>query len=191
MLINISEVRACPDDGGSTHLWNVVRHLLDYTAVHPRRLWTSYSPPWEPEISRVAIVQTFQLLAYHYTLWLCSKCKAPTLTLWACEASCRHYFPDLVELQVFERRYNTMYYMKDTLFQYLRALSWEMYSEWTDSRRGEVIFCQQNIVRKALKRNCALWDFKFSRRRVFWDVLPCKIIVDRRFRGAYCLHHPW
>jgi hypothetical protein len=26
---------------------------------------------------------------------------------------------------------------------------------------------------------------------VFWDVLPCKIIVDRRFRGAYCLQqHP-
>jgi hypothetical protein len=26
-------------------------------------------------------------------------------------------------------------------------------------------------------------------RVVFWDVLPCKMIVDRRFRGAYCLHH--
>jgi hypothetical protein len=26
-------------------------------------------------------------------------------------------------------------------------------------------------------------------RVVFWDILPCKIIVDRRFRGAYCLHH--
>jgi hypothetical protein len=26
-------------------------------------------------------------------------------------------------------------------------------------------------------------------RIVFWDVLPCKIVVDRRFRGAYCLHH--
>jgi hypothetical protein len=26
-------------------------------------------------------------------------------------------------------------------------------------------------------------------RAVFWDVLPCKIIVDRRFRSAYCLHH--
>jgi hypothetical protein len=25
-------------------------------------------------------------------------------------------------------------------------------------------------------------------RVVFWDVLPCKMIVDRRFRGAYCLH---
>jgi hypothetical protein len=25
-------------------------------------------------------------------------------------------------------------------------------------------------------------------RVVFWDILPCKMIVDRRFRGAYCLH---
>jgi hypothetical protein len=26
-------------------------------------------------------------------------------------------------------------------------------------------------------------------RIVFWDVLPCKTIVDRRFRGTCCLHH--
>jgi hypothetical protein len=26
-------------------------------------------------------------------------------------------------------------------------------------------------------------------RIVFWDVLPCKIIVDRVFRGTCCLHH--
>jgi hypothetical protein len=26
-------------------------------------------------------------------------------------------------------------------------------------------------------------------RIVFWDVLPCKIIVDRRFRGTCCLYH--
>jgi hypothetical protein len=40
-----------PDDGGSMHLWNVGRQLF-YTAVHPRRqFWTSYSPPWEVEIS--------------------------------------------------------------------------------------------------------------------------------------------
>jgi hypothetical protein len=26
-------------------------------------------------------------------------------------------------------------------------------------------------------------------RIIFWDILPCKMIVDRRFRGAYCLHH--
>jgi hypothetical protein len=30
-----------PDDGGSTHLWNVGRHRFDYTAVYPRRLWVS------------------------------------------------------------------------------------------------------------------------------------------------------
>jgi hypothetical protein len=28
-------------------------------------------------------------------------------------------------------------------------------------------------------------------RIVFWDVLPCKIIVVRRFRGTCCLYHPW
>jgi hypothetical protein len=26
-------------------------------------------------------------------------------------------------------------------------------------------------------------------RIVFWDILPCKMILDRRFRGTYCLHH--
>jgi hypothetical protein len=34
-------------------LWKVGRQLF-YTAVHPRRqFWTSYSPPWELEISHV------------------------------------------------------------------------------------------------------------------------------------------
>jgi hypothetical protein len=28
-------------------------------------------------------------------------------------------------------------------------------------------------------------------RVVFWDILPCKIIIDRRFRGAYCLHYQY
>jgi hypothetical protein len=40
------------DDGGSMYLWNVGRQLF-YTAVHPRRqFWTSYSAPWELEISQ-------------------------------------------------------------------------------------------------------------------------------------------
>jgi hypothetical protein len=40
-------------DGGSTYLWNVGRQLF-YTALHPRRqFWTSYSPPWELEISQI------------------------------------------------------------------------------------------------------------------------------------------
>jgi hypothetical protein len=40
-----------PDDGGRTHLLNVGRHPIKNTAVHLRRFWASYSPPWELEIS--------------------------------------------------------------------------------------------------------------------------------------------
>jgi hypothetical protein len=29
----------------------------------------------------------------------------------------------------------------------------------------------------------------FSFRAVFWVILPCRMIVDRRFRGTYCLHN--
>jgi hypothetical protein len=25
--------------------------------------------------------------------------------------------------------------------------------------------------------------------RAFWDIVLCSLGVDRRFRGAYCLHH--
>jgi hypothetical protein len=38
------------DDGSSTHVWNVGLPQRDYTALHPRRLSSSQSPPWEPEI---------------------------------------------------------------------------------------------------------------------------------------------
>jgi hypothetical protein len=37
-----------PDDWGSRHLWNVVKLLPDYTAQHPRRQSSSFSPPWNP-----------------------------------------------------------------------------------------------------------------------------------------------
>jgi hypothetical protein len=38
------------------HLWNVGWQSF-YTAVHPRRqIWTSYSPPWELEISLIALM---------------------------------------------------------------------------------------------------------------------------------------
>jgi hypothetical protein len=43
------------DEGGSTPLCNVGQLQRDYTALHPRRLYTSYSPPWEPEISHVYV----------------------------------------------------------------------------------------------------------------------------------------
>jgi len=31
----------CPDDEGSTYLWNVGRHSIKNTAVYPRRFWVS------------------------------------------------------------------------------------------------------------------------------------------------------
>jgi hypothetical protein len=40
------------------------------------------------------------------------------------------------------------------------------------------------------KRDEVTGEWRKMFRAVFWVVLPCKMIVDRRFRGAYCLHHP-
>jgi hypothetical protein len=42
-LTDVSQVRLIhrPDDGGSTHLWNVGQLQRDYTALHPRRLLTT------------------------------------------------------------------------------------------------------------------------------------------------------
>jgi hypothetical protein len=38
-------------EGGSKHLRNVGKFLPDYTAQHPRKQPSPYSPLWEPEIS--------------------------------------------------------------------------------------------------------------------------------------------
>jgi hypothetical protein len=49
-----------PDDGGSKYLWNISKHLPDYTALQPRRQPSSYSPLWEPQI----------LLCTYFSLYL-------------------------------------------------------------------------------------------------------------------------
>jgi hypothetical protein len=53
---DVTEVRAAfithrPDDECSTNLWNVGKLLPECTNQHPRRQSSSYSPPWELEIS--------------------------------------------------------------------------------------------------------------------------------------------
>jgi hypothetical protein len=40
-----------PDDGGYKYFWNSCEFLRYYTAQHSRRQSSSYSPPWEPEMS--------------------------------------------------------------------------------------------------------------------------------------------
>jgi hypothetical protein len=47
----------------------------------------------------------------------------------------------------------------------------------------------QNISEPTSVRFQVLTAVSMMFRIVFWDVLPCKMIVDRRFRGAYCFHH--
>jgi hypothetical protein len=47
-----------PDDGVSTRFWNVGLLRRDYRSLYPRRLSSSYSRPWEPEISLSEICQT-------------------------------------------------------------------------------------------------------------------------------------
>jgi hypothetical protein len=51
MSTDVSEVHAAsiirvmrhgPDEGGTTHVWNVGRHSIKNTAVHPRRFWASF-----------------------------------------------------------------------------------------------------------------------------------------------------
>jgi hypothetical protein len=61
-------------------------------------------------------------------------------------------------------------------------------------RRGTIMYRQKN--RKKINLYSIYWKGPvwYSRKEimfriVFWGVLPCKMIVDRRFRGAYCLHH--
>jgi hypothetical protein len=42
----------CDDDGSSKHLGNIAKLLPDYTVQHPRRQSSSYSLPWQREISQ-------------------------------------------------------------------------------------------------------------------------------------------
>jgi hypothetical protein len=61
----------------------------------------------------------------------------------------------------------------------------------TEERRSSlpswVLYTSGSQTELAQQRAVAFIMFRI----VFWDVLPCKMIVDRRFRAAYCFRHPW
>jgi hypothetical protein len=68
-----------PDDGGSTHLWNVGRQLF-YTAVHPRRqFWTSYHICIYKFIHELLIGQNAALYVFQTPLWLTITIKMPII----------------------------------------------------------------------------------------------------------------
>jgi hypothetical protein len=47
------------------------------------------------------------------------------------------------------------------------------------------VHIEQRIYFRFQVLTTARMKFRF----VFWDILPCKVIVDRRFRGTCCLRH--
>jgi hypothetical protein len=114
-----------PDDGGSTHLWNVGRQSF-YTAVHPRRqFWTSF----------FRLVNIFIDWIYNWSS-----------------------FGILLETQ-----------------------------SSTDRHSRD---CEKVGISDKTSKKYTLLDFvMLVFRVVFWVILPCKMIVDWRFRGVYCLHH--
>jgi hypothetical protein len=77
-------VTNCPDDEGSTYLWNVGRHSIENTIVHRRRFWVSYYHTlcYFPNIQSKPPRQTkhFLLLAVTPT----AVCPAPTTLLYRC-----------------------------------------------------------------------------------------------------------
>jgi hypothetical protein len=66
-----------PDDGGSTHLWNVSRQSF-YTAVQPRRqLWTSRLSTLPPCIKKVCILTACWLISYELSCKFYSRQERP------------------------------------------------------------------------------------------------------------------
>jgi hypothetical protein len=85
----------------------------------------------------------------------------------------------------------TTYILKETVFYCCRVGSskrkvkgvWKRDYKWDPYTTG-ILRSQISLLRFQVLTAASM---KF--RIVFWDVLPCKIIVDRRFRGTCCLHH--
>jgi hypothetical protein len=60
----------CRDDGGNTHLWNVGRHSVMNTTVHPRRFWGSgYVNVLNTSLLKVTITFPASLIPYNLFVW--------------------------------------------------------------------------------------------------------------------------
>jgi hypothetical protein len=72
--------------------------------------------------------------------------------------------------------------MQQQLGEPALSLKQDVVTRWNS--RYDMLQCILD-VKNLLMSTIAIMMFRV----VFWDILPCKIIVDRRFRGVYCLHH--
>jgi hypothetical protein len=96
--INIAIVRAMnhPDNGGSTHLWNVGL-LTDYTALCPGRLLLRDRRRENLKFNLVGILCSMLLLWKHEDKWVTELFFKLIFILTACKESGRHsFFPELL-----------------------------------------------------------------------------------------------
>jgi hypothetical protein len=79
-----------PGDGGSKHIWNVGQFLKDCTAQHLRRQPSSYSSPWEPEISPAG--QWFNIWSFSRRRPAAIQCRFFWIEMTSCVGRIFRYF---------------------------------------------------------------------------------------------------
>jgi hypothetical protein len=109
-----------PDDGGSKHIWSVGKLLPDYTAQHPRRQSSSYSPPWEPEISPTLVVSIISSdMENILSLW-CKRRRKSRRQYWVHHVNAEfaaRFMHIVKELNVDEEKCRSFYRMGQSYFK--------------------------------------------------------------------------
>jgi hypothetical protein len=106
-------------------------------------------------------------------------------------------FQSLSSLCLFGLSYPLDKFWKWVLVACVLLLYWWFLSCTTHTASNDWVIDHAQWIRNSvggrlqlLWDNLSIWLARLTTFRVvFWVILPCKMIVDRRFRGAYCLHH--
>jgi hypothetical protein len=71
----------------------------------------------------------------------------------------------------------------------LKTLLFKLNRTEVDAARGlmpHALHERSGFVKAIMKNG----DSRYLKMTAFWEIAPCSLVeVDRRFRGAYCLHH--
>jgi hypothetical protein len=129
-----------PDDGGSKHHCYVGKPRPNHTAQHPRRRSSSYSPPWEPEISHKC--QVFE-----------------NEVLWKIFLSKTHVRSLQFSIFLLHSEEHNLY----RLLRIVRFVKWGHYMGWMSSSNGEArnayrILTAKRSGRQPLGRPRRRWE---------------------------------
>jgi hypothetical protein len=134
-----------------------------------------------------------QPVVTHYTAWANP---APTVIIIMQIMNLIFTFVNKYFLHIFFNQFQVYYWLR------YKSYSWR---EWYCYSFPNECYSKQEVLKRTNPPSFLTSFGKLSRKEtydiaqnstqsvkfrfVFWDVLPCKIIVDRRFRGTCCLHH--